>query len=66
MILKEDTVGDYISFNNGACLGVSTDSRTHFVTLLEDINMIKNYKEETLYSAVSIADRYLVNLVVRN
>ena len=64
MLLKEDTVGDYISFN-GNFLGVSNDSRTHFVTLLEDIHMIKNYREETLYSAVSIADRYLVNLAVR-
>ena len=48
MLFREDTIGDYISFN-GNCLGVSTDSRTHFVTLLEDLNMIKNYREESLY-----------------
>ena len=67
MLLKEETVGDYINFSvkANASLGVSSDSRTHFVTLLEDLNMIKKYKEETLYSAVSIVDRYLVNLVIR-
>ena len=65
MLLKEDTVGDYINFDPEGCLGMSSDSRTHFVTLLEDLNIIKKYKEETLYSAVSIVDRYLVTLVIR-
>lgn len=40
------------------------ESRFSLVTLLEDLNYKKNYKEETLYTALSIADRFLVNLAV--
>ena len=29
------------------------------------MHQVKNYKIETLYLAISIADRYLVNLVIR-
>ena len=34
------------------------------IALIEDLHSKKNYKEETLFIAVSIADRYLVNLTV--
>ena len=34
------------------------------IALIEDLHSKKNYKEETLFLAVSIADRYLVNLTV--
>ena len=36
------------------------------ITLLEDLNRLKHYKEETLYLAASLVDRYLVNLAVKN
>jgi len=36
------------------------------ITLLEDLNNQKSYKEETLYLAASLCDRYLVNLAVKN
>ena len=41
-------------------------ARRHMVTLLEDLSRAKEYKEETLYLATSLADRYLVNLAVKN
>ena len=34
------------------------------ILLVEEICRMKKYKDETLYLAVSIADRYLVNLAV--
>ena len=36
------------------------------ITLIEDLVQIKAYKEETIYLAASLADRYLVNLVIKN
>lgn len=36
------------------------------ITLIEDLNRLKSYKEETLYLAASLVDRYLVNLAVKN
>ena len=36
------------------------------VTLLEDLNRLKSYKEESLYLAASLCDRYLVNLAVKS
>jgi len=36
------------------------------ITLMEDLNRLKAYKEETLYLAASLADRFLVNLAVKN
>lgn len=35
------------------------------MTLMEDLNRLKEYKEKTLYLAASLADRYLVNLTVQ-
>ena len=51
---------------NGGSLGVDNEARKHMITLFQDLVLSKNYKEETLYLAASIADRYLVNLAVRN
>lgn len=45
---------------------VSNHARRHMITLLEDLNRQKDYKEETLYLAASLCDRYLVNLAVKN
>ena len=36
------------------------------ITLLEDLNRTKEYKEDTLYLAASLCDRFLVNLAVRH
>ena len=34
------------------------------ILLIEEIVRMKKYNEDTLYLAISIADRYLVNLAV--
>lgn len=34
------------------------------ILLVEELYNLKTYNEETLYLAISIADRYLVNLAV--
>ena len=35
------------------------------ILLVEEICRMKKYNDETLYLAISIADRYLVNLAVQ-
>ena len=35
------------------------------VILIEELNLLKEYKLETLYLAVSLADRYLVNIAIK-
>ena len=64
MIRSEVAIGDYIGFNSGEH-GVSELARKHMITLMEDLNRMKDYKEDTLFLAASIADRYLVNLAVK-
>lgn len=64
MLKQEFAIGDYIGFNKSDA-GVSELARKHMITLMEDLNRLKDYKEETLFLAASIADRYLVNLAVK-
>lgn len=40
-------------------------TRQQMVMLIEDLNTLKEYKLETLYLSVSLADRYLVNIAVQ-
>lgn len=39
-------------------------ARQHILFLMEEIHKLKEYKEETFFTAVSLADRYLVYLSV--
>ena len=64
MVKQEFAIGDYIGYSNGTN-GVTELTRKHMITLMEDLNRLKEYKEETLFLAASIADRYLVNLTVK-
>ena len=65
MRATEFAIGDYLDWPEGK-LQVSPQARKHMITLIEDLNRIKEYKEETLYLAASLGDRYLVNLAVKN
>ena len=65
MRAKEFAIGNYLEWPEGN-LQVTQEARKHMITLLEDLNRIKQYKEETLYLAASLVDRYLVNLAVKN
>lgn len=58
-------IGNFIQFKEDV-LGVNNETRKHLITLFEDLNAHKNYKEDTLFMATSIADRFLVNLAVRD
>ena len=51
---------------NGNQLGVSYEGRESMITLLEALNTQKKYKLDTLYLALSLCDRYLVNLAIQN
>ena len=59
MIRQEEVIGDYTS--NKACpLQITSHARQQMVLLIEEIITMRQYKAETFYLAVSIADRYLV------
>ena len=59
---KDEEVGDYVSEFPGT---VSNYSRTQVCLLIEEIHGIKEYKLDTLYTAVSLVDRYLVRVIVK-
>ena len=57
MLNSEFIIGDYVSNSESA---ITQETRRHMVTLLEALNQEKEYKQETLYLAASLSDRYLV------
>ena len=65
LLQNEFAVGDYMQFNDNQ-LGVGYEGREIMITLLEALNTQKKYKVETLYLALSLCDRYLVNLAIEN
>ena len=65
LLQNEFAVGDYMQFNDNQ-LGVGYEGRESMITLLEALNTQKKYKVETLYLALSLCDRYLVNLAIEN
>ena len=63
MLRQEYGIGDYLS-NPSCTLKISSFARQQMVMLIEELCNLKEYKLETLYLAVSLADRYLVNIAV--
>lgn len=63
MIRKEFAIGNYIS--NDSRTIIRQEQRKTLIALIEDLHRSKSYKDETLFLAVSVADRYLVNLTVQ-
>ena len=63
MLKAEYSVGDYLQ-SHACTLQMTNYTRQQMVKLIEDFVLLKKYKTETLYHAVSLADRYLVNLAV--
>ena len=41
---------------------VTEEERSPLIVVLEELNRLKEYKEETFYIACSIADRYILSL----
>ena len=64
MLRQEKAIGDYTS-NEACSLQIKSLERQQMVLLIEELHTIKQYKIETLYSAVSLADRYLVYVALR-
>ena len=60
---KECAIGDYVSLPNNS-IKVSEEVRLCMVTVIVEVHHIKEYKEETLYMATSLADRYLALLTI--
>ena len=61
MLQREKMNGDYISDPQNS-VTVTEDIRIYMVTVIIEVHRIKNYKEETLYLAINLADRYLYSL----
>ena len=63
MLRQEYAIGDYVKSQN-CSLKMTDYTRQQMVMLIEDLALLKEYKPETLFLAVSIADRYLINIAV--
>ena len=63
MLSQEYAIGSYIT-THGQTLSITAAQRKRMVILIEDLHRHKGYKIDTLFLAVSIADRYLVNMAV--
>ena len=60
---KECAIGDYINVLENS-VRVTEEVRLYMITVIIEVHRIKNYKEETLYLATSLADRYLALLTI--
>ena len=60
----EEALGDYLNCEMSS-LNITSAHRTEMVRLIENLHFRKNYRVETLYSAVNVADRYLIKLATR-
>ena len=59
----ECTIGDYVCLAYNS-VKVTEEVRMYMVTVIVEVHRLKNYKEETLYLACSLADRYLAILTI--
>lgn len=62
-ISMERAIGDYVAITDNS-IKVTEEVRLCMVTVIVEITRLKNYKEETLYLATSLADRYLAMLTL--
>lgn len=60
---KDCAIGDYVSLPNNS-VKVTEEVRLYMITVIVEVHRLKNYKEETLYLASSLADRYLTLLTI--
>ena len=65
MMREEYALGDYLNPQTERALQITGEDRKGMVLLLEELNKEEKWKEETLYLAISIADRYLIYLAIR-
>lgn len=60
---KECAIGDYINVPENS-VRITEEVRLYMITVIIEVHRIKNYKEETLYLACNLADRYLALLTI--
>ena len=56
---RQEVVGNYLKTTEGQGLAITSAHRREMVCLIERMHNLKEYRLETLYLAVNIADRYL-------
>ena len=56
---RQTVVGNYLQTTDGQGLAITSAHRREMVCLIERMHELKEYRLETLYLAVNIADRYL-------
>ena len=61
MLNSEYIIGNYLDSTENK-LDITAKQRRLMVMIMEKLNDMQNYKLETLFLAVSIADRYLLSL----
>ena len=59
----ECAIGDYTKVPQNSLL-MTEEVRLYMMTVIVEVHRIKKYKEETLYLATSLADRYLALLTI--
>lgn len=62
MLEQEQALGDYLKENS--TLHIQSEQRKRMVILIEELVRKRRYRRETLFLAVSLADRYLATLAV--
>ena len=60
---KECAIGDYINVVANS-VRITEEVRLYMITVIIEVHRIKKYKEETLYLACNLADRYLALLTI--
>ena len=64
MLKQEYAIGDYLT-NPSCSLDITPFARHQMVRLIEELVFLREYKLETIFIAVSLADRYLVSIAVK-
>ena len=57
MLSHDEAIGDYVRSNK--TVQFSYGDRERLISIIQDLHKKKEYKQETLHLAGSIADRYL-------
>ena len=63
MLQREEVIGNYMIDPENS-VGMTADMRIYMLTVIIEVHRVKNYKEETLYLAINLADRFLYSLTV--
>jgi hypothetical protein len=59
----ECVIGDYVCLAYNS-VKVTEEVRMYMITVIIEVHRLKSYKEETLYLACNLADRYLAILTI--